>query len=261
MVVPPLVSLVTSSYGLFASYILLAVIICVACVPAVVVLGRSPMPSKNESSDGQNEVNHKKTGTSIQPRQWTSAEAARTMPFYLIMIVGFAIAAGYYFIAVHIVAYATDRGIDAISAAIVLTFMGAANVLGKVLISSVVAKIGSKITLMVLMSMQAVALFSLVGAQNLWSFFLLGALFGFGFGAASTIRMAMIVEIFGLRSIGSIIGVIEVAWALGAVTGPIMAGYVFDASGSYTIAFLSGGSFMVAGSVATFFINMPSHSS
>ena len=69
--------------------------------------------------------------------------------------------------------------------------------------------------------------------------------------------MAMIAEFFGLESVGTMIGIVEIAWAAGAVTGPIMAGYVFDMSGRYNIAFSTGGLLMLIGTVATCFLKKP----
>ena len=88
-------------------------------------------------------------------------------------------------------------------------------------------------------------------------FFFLGATFGFGFGASSPIRMSMVAEFFGLKSVGTMIGIVEISWGLGAITGPIMAGYVFDVSGSYDIAFATGGLLMLTGMAAAHFVKRP----
>jgi MFS family permease len=53
------------------------------------------------------------------------------------------------------------------------------------------------------------------------------------------------------------IGIVELAWAAGAISGPVMAGYVFDVSGSYNIAFSTGGLLMLIGTMASYFLNKP----
>jgi MFS family permease len=47
-------------------------------------------------------------------------------------------------------------------------------------------------------------------------------------------------DIFGTRSIGTIMGVLSGGWAIGAAAGPAIGGFVFDASGSYFLAFGAG---------------------
>jgi OFA family oxalate/formate antiporter-like MFS transporter len=87
--------------------------------------------------------------------------------------------------------------------------------------------------------------------------FALAAVFGFGSGATSPIRMSMIPEFFGVRSVGAIMGIVGAAWAVGGITGPILAGYIFDLSNSYDMAFLVGGLLMITGMAATYFLKVP----
>ena len=51
---------------------------------------------------------------------------------------------------------------------------------------------------------------------------------------------ALLGDIFGLNRIGLVLGVLDVGWAIGAATGPIIGGLVFDISNSYSLAFLLG---------------------
>ena len=44
---------------------------------------------------------------------------------------------------------------------------------------------------------------------------------------------------FGTKAVGAIIGTLNVAYMAGSATGPLLAGYIFDVTGSYYIAFIS----------------------
>jgi len=230
MFVPPLVAIFITMNGWRYAYILLAVIICVSAVPAVVMIGKNPPNANDPVPQGERKTRHhdNKSVTAIQPHHWTVAEAAKTRSFQMLMVMGFVTAAGFYFVAVHIVAYATDIGIDTHSAALILTFMGGANILGKLFMPAIVTKIGGRIALLILLALQALSLFLLIGANHLWLFFILCSTFGFGFGASSPIRMSMVSEFFGLRSVGTMIGIIEISWAIGAITGPKIEVCCFD---------------------------------
>jgi MFS family permease len=256
MAIPPLVALSVEANGWRFAYVILTTIICISVIPALVMLGRNPPQDRPVSQQGNNSTDDRAISQS-ELYKWTVLEAAKTMPFQMLMVTGFVTAASFYFVAVHIVPYATDLRIDATMAALILTFMGGANILGKLLMPPIVTRIGSRYSLTLLFALQTITLFSLMWANSLWMFFLLSSLFGFGFGASSPIRMAMIAEFFGLKSVGTMIGVVELAWAAGAITGPIMAGYVFDVSGSYNIAFSTGGLLMLMGTVATYFLKKP----
>ena len=46
-------------------------------------------------------------------------------------------------------------------------------------------------------------------------------------------------SLFGTRSIGSIFGALNTAYTIGAAIGPLLAGYIFDVTDSYYMAFAS----------------------
>ena len=190
-------------------------------------------------------------------REFLALESVKTVPFWMLMITGFVTAAGFYFISAHIVAYATDTGIIYTAAALILTFMGIGNIAGKLLVWPIAAKMGSRQTLSMLLGLQTLVLLLLIGTTKLWIFFALAAIFGFGFGGTSPLRTSMIPEFFGIKSVGTITGLVGFAWAVGGITGPVLAGLMFDLSGSYRVAFLAGGMLMAAGVVATYFLRSP----
>jgi MFS family permease len=61
-----------------------------------------------------------------------------------------------------------------------------------------------------------------------------------GLGVGSWLpAMSMLVSTnFGLTAYGTIFGIISFTMAVGAATGPLMAGYIFDAMGNYNWAFI-----------------------
>jgi len=68
---------------------------------------------------------------------------------------------------------------------------------------------------------------------------LLGSLvaFGVGFAASDTIIVRVVPDVFGVRAIGAIMGVLTLGWRFGAALGPAAAGFLYDLTGSYAIPF------------------------
>ena len=77
-------------------------------------------------------------------------------------------------------------------------------------------------------------------------FYLFAVVFGFGYGGFDAPAVALIGDIYGLSSIGVIIGAMTVGWGIGAAIGPAAGGLIFDASQSYFVAFLIGALAMLA---------------
>jgi sugar phosphate permease len=259
MVFPPLVAYLIVHMGWSAAYIVQAILVVILAIPAIVLLGRRP----TETTEILHITRNTKPveGKSNQ-RLWsgTVLQAATSAPFLMLAVIGFVTAAGFYFLATHIVAYATDIGMETTSAALIFTFMGISNITGKLLIWRVVERLGNRYTLFILLILQAAAFLLLNISRSLWAFYLLIVVFGFGLGSTIPVRMGMISELFGTKTIGVLLGIIGISWAAGGIAGPILAGYVYDMSQSYTIAFVTGGILMGLGMVATFFLKPTAYS-
>ena len=70
--------------------------------------------------------------------------------------------------------------------------------------------------------------------------YLFALVYGFAIGGTTPTMVALVSDISGLRKIGTALGVLEFCFGIGAAIGPYVAGFIFDVSGSYFMAFLSG---------------------
>ena len=68
--------------------------------------------------------------------------------------------------------------------------------------------------------------------------FLFAAFNGFAHGGLYTINSLLVADLFGTRSHGVLFGVVWFSGHLGGAIGPLMAGKVFDMTGSYRIVFM-----------------------
>ncbi|MHA2069154.1 MAG: MFS transporter, partial [Candidatus Thorarchaeota archaeon] len=82
------------------------------------------------------------------------------------------------------------------------------------------------------------AFFWLVPFADLWQLLLFASVFGFTYGGPGAVASPLAAELFGLKSHGLIYGVFSICFRLGASVGTFLAGYIFDTTGSYQIAFL-----------------------
>ena len=62
--------------------------------------------------------------------------------------------------------------------------------------------------------------------------------YGFGHGGLFTVVSPTVAEYFGLRAHGAIFGLILFCGTIGGAIGPVLAGRVFDVTGSYDWAFI-----------------------
>jgi sugar phosphate permease len=97
----------------------------------------------------------------------------------------------------------------------------------------------------------AVLLFAAI--HQPWQIFLVLPLFGLGWGGIIPVRPALQAELFGLRAFGAIQGLVFTIATLGGLIGPVFAGWMYDQTESYRLAFviLAAAAFLAAPMLAT----------
>jgi MFS family permease len=123
------------------------------------------------------------------------------------------------------------------AASFALTAYGLGAVLGRLGGGAAADRFGMRPTMAVCTAAQAIALAPLLARPSEASLLALLALFGAGFAGADTVFVRMVPEVFGIRSVAGITGIIAMGWRWGAALGPAVAGFVHDATGSYAIPF------------------------
>ena len=88
------------------------------------------------------------------------------------------------------------------------------------------------------MATLATGLIALATVQQPWQLLYAVPIFGLGFGAVIPLRPVLQAEYFGLKAFGTIQGVTLTVTTIFAVAGPVMAGLLYDASGTYRLAFM-----------------------
>ena len=166
------------------------------------------------------------------------SQSIKTRSFWLITFIYFAIAFSMFLISTHLVPHATDTGISLTAAAGIMSLQGGAIFLGRIFIGSVSDKIGRKAGIIICTLLEAGALVWLIWAKGLWMFYLFAFAFGFAYGGIGPCIAAVAGEIFGLRRIGTLMGLLDIGFGLGAAVGPIIGGLIFDVSQSYSLAFV-----------------------
>jgi MFS family permease len=141
---------------------------------------------------------------------------------------------------VHQAAFLVDHGLPAMTAASVISVVGASSIVGKTgggwisdhLSRELVYALG-----MIGMIFGVAVLWLVALAPSAWLALGYAVLFGVGYSVTAFIVPAMMSDRFRGPHFGSIFGATQVASALGSALGAWLAGRIFDATGSYAIAF------------------------
>jgi MFS family permease len=140
----------------------------------------------------------------------------------------------------HQAAYLVDAGYDKMLAASLVGVAGLLSMPSKIVWGIVCDRVGREMgyTLGAATMLLAIVVLVLVGTvPSVWLVLLFALLFASGYSVYAPVAPSAAADIFAGRSFGAIFGTMNVGMGLGGAAGAWLAGFVFDATGSYLIAF------------------------
>ena len=89
------------------------------------------------------------------------------------------------------------------------------------------------------------------GVMGLWVFAIVA---GLSWVATNPLTTALTADVYGLRTLGTIGGISFFFHGIGGAIGVAMAGFLYDATGSYTVPFTIAGSLLFPAALVAFTI-------
>jgi MFS family permease len=178
--------------------------------------------------------------TASARENWTLGEAMRTPQFWLLFIVYLCTGLGSFLVSLHQLAFAVDQGFDRLYAAGVLGMGSFLAIPGIILTGTSSDYIGRELSAIIAYGVSIVgvvfALF-ITGPGDTWLLWLHACFFGLTWGARGPTITAKTADLFPGPRLGTILGVITIGTGIGSAFGAWAAGFVFDRTGSYHVAF------------------------
>jgi MFS family permease len=128
-------------------------------------------------------------------------------------------------IVVHQIPHLTDIGIS---------YQTASNVLGFMVLLSIP---GRFIFLFISCALQGVGILIFINASTLPLLYLFVVVYGLGYGGAIPLTVALRADLFGRKNYATIAGITMSLAVIGTVSAPLFAGYLYDTTHSYSLAF------------------------
>lgn len=128
---------------------------------------------------------------------------------------------------------ALDLGVGQVAAAALISALGGMSVIGRVGLGFLSSRLSA-------LRLFKVATFVMGASYVLWLtatsygwLLAFAAVLGLGYGVRIALMPVILIELFGLRNLGAVLGVFFTATGASALLGPPLAGFVIDRTGSY----------------------------
>lgn len=245
--IPPFMEKVVQTQGWQTAFFYTALLLLVIGVslPLFLLQGRG-LPDDYEVEE-QGDPTEKIQGASSQAsetfwdqgqKHYTLRQAMATVPFWTYF--------GMYFILcfvidgvlfVHIYPYLTDMGFGGQTAAKALGYLGLISTVTMIAFAPLGDRVNKRILLTGLFAIHTFFLFWFIHIKSesiLWLFIIC---YGILLGTSWPLTISLLADIFGSRSVSSILGACTLAFGIAGLIAPWMAGYIFDLYQSYVPVF------------------------
>jgi MFS family permease len=213
LVVPPLSAVLIEQYGWRATSMAVGAGCTVLLALAAMLVRRPPLPAAGVHRPLIGIV--RSFEFVMLYASWVLATIALFVPF------------------VFLPAYVAAHGGTQVAGAALLSLLGGVSVLGRLGIGVFADRIGTARLFKASVLLMAVSyLLWSVASTYIW---LIGfaAVLGLGYGVRIALMPAVLIDLFGVQNLGAILGIFFTASGVSAVLGPLTAGFIVDATGSY----------------------------
>jgi MFS family permease len=251
----PLAGYLIVTYGWKDSYIILGFTAWGIALSAFLLLRNDPRdigarPYGDEAdAEGQAHTSRDRVLAGESSHIWQFRDILRTRTFWELSIVHFACCVCHAIPLLHIVPYAEQMGLSKLSAAWILGLSGIASFGGRIFWGMYADRRGTKPAFVMSTFAQALMMIWVIETRHPLMFYVWAIVWGFGYGGVMPPYALFVKQYYGMAAFGVTYGAIMVAAQLGMAGGGLVAGLLYDLSGSYTSSWMLS---VVSGLVTAF---------
>ncbi len=248
-----LVGYLVSAYGWRASFVMQGVLFFIIFFVVGLFIVKEPK-DKGLQPYGAGEITTDNSINLISGREWSLKEVLANRSFWMIYGVHFFPSLSFTIVSVHVVPYAEDMGISKLAAAGALGLIGGISVVGRLGIGFICDKIGFRNGIIFSLVSCAIMFLYLIEVKNVWMLYVFVIFYALGYGGKASALPGLVGDVFGIKSLGMVMGLIATAFGTSSAIGAPLGGWVFDHMHSYRLAFLFGAVSYVLGVICTFMV-------
>jgi MFS family permease len=195
----------------------------------------------NTPSDSSPGHSSKNRPGDMENNDWTLRKAVRTLRFWSLIFFPFFGFIAVFIIVVHQTRFLVDQGLDKMTAAFIYAWVGVVSSIFRIFWGWLSDRISRELTYTLGVACGCLGALSLLlfeihgSAFFTYCFFVF---FGMGWGAAAPMFIAVAADLFKGRIFGLIYGFVEAGIGIAGAFGAWIAGFIFDQTQSYQMAFI-----------------------
>jgi len=193
----------------------------------------------------------------VRSQGLTTAQILLSSSFAGISFIHCSVSFAFHTVSVHLVPYAMDIGVTPTISAVALGLLGGFSVPGRIISGIIADRVGWQKVIIISQFGLALFILWLSMVKTVWMLYFFVLFYGIFHGSRIAAHVGILGEFFGMRSLGEIIGIITAIAMFTGAFAPYLAGFIFDSTGSYFIAFMIVMMLLLCGGIIATVIRKP----
>lgn len=231
-----------------AAPILAALVGIVALPVSLFVLVGDPASVGLEPDAGapDESVQNQALSDDVQLRPWTRGEAMRTTSFWALTLAFVVVLLAQTGFLLHQIAFLEDRLGSRNAAALALSTTAFGSIVARLVVGRFADGMDKRMLTVVIIVVQGLAVLGATLIENRVATYGFVLIVGFTIGNVYMMQTLMTAEIFGLVSLGAVLGVMTLLSQIASGLGPFLVGWAEDVTDSYRLPFIVTGCATIA---------------
>lgn len=152
--------------------------------------------------------------------------------------------------------YAEDHGVSRSASVLIISMVGISSAVGRIAVGFFADKIGKILMFQVCILLGGASTLCWLACKDFGSLMAYGIVYGFFAGGVISLMPGVAAELFGIKKLGGIIGLLYSSTAVGNLLSAPIGGFLLAAAKSYTPSIAVAGAFLLSGMVFILFLDM-----
>ena len=240
---PPLITLMISGLGWRTAWVCIAAIHFLLTTVLAGILIRSRPEDLGQAPDGF-DVTNQTLSTAAAPNRvyqtsvdWNLRDALRTTSLWSIVALFSIFFFALNMLTTHQVAYLRDLNFSPVMSAAVFGLMVGISIIGRLISGALALRFEGRYLSAVFLTSMGLGILALIYARDISFIYLYSILTGIGFGGMIVLMPNLLGAYFGRTHYSRILGWTTPIVTLVCAASPVIAGFLYDITGEYTVSF------------------------
>jgi MFS family permease len=240
VVLAPLGTALVEAGGLSLATVVMGVLVVAVALPVVrglLVWDPAEMGLEPDAGAAPPTVRRAALDDAVQRRTWSRAQAMRTVAFWAILVGFVLVLLAQTGFLLHQISFLEDRLGSRQAASFALSVTALGSIAARLVVGTFADRWDKRWLTVALFVVQATAVLLVVHVENVVLTYALVLVVGFTIGNIYMMQTLLTSEIYGVVSLGAVLGLLLLSGQLGSGFGPVLVGVLEDSTGGYTVPF------------------------